>query len=195
LHTVWVTSLADGRGVPVDDESLDQHSPTWSPDGRWIAYQRLRGGAWELVKRPSGGGAAEHVAESEPGGGSLTVWSPSGESIAYAASGRLLLVSPDDGRQAKSLCSWAPTAFGFSPDGSLLYAVRHTGASWTLAAFDVRSGALRRETTLDLPSRATLAGFSVHPDGHSFATSVVVARHDIWLLRGFRPPGGWFHAW
>ena len=40
---VRVASVADGRGVPLDAESIDQHSPAWSPDGKWIAYQRLQG--------------------------------------------------------------------------------------------------------------------------------------------------------
>jgi hypothetical protein len=80
-------------------------------------------------------------------------------------------------------------AFGFSPDGSSLYAVRHaSNGSWTLMALDVGSGRERELGALDLPPRATLAGFSLHPKGKTFATGMGLAHHDIWLLQGFAPP-------
>ena len=192
LHTVWVSSVADGRGVPLDEESRDQHSPAWSPDGRWVAYQRLASDGWELVKVPSGGGKALHLAEATAGGGNQTAWSPTGEWIAYVREQALVLASPDAGRRQKTLCGWPPAAFGFSVDGSSLFAVQHgSNGSWRLVAFDVASGAERPVANLDLPRRATLAGFSLHPDGRSFATAVAVARHDIWLLEGFKPPSLW----
>ena len=185
-HTVWVSSVADGRGVPLDGESRDQHGPAWSPDGRWISYTRLSAGAWEVVKVPSGGGRPTHLAEAHPGGGS-TAWSPSGEWIAYPYEG--LVLTSVDGSREKRLSSWQPMAFGFSPDGSSLYAVRHApNGSWTLMALDVGSGRERELGALDLPPRATLAGFSLHPKGKAFATGMGLAHHDIWLLQGFAPP-------
>ena len=124
-HAVWVSSVADGRGVPLDQESPDQHSPAWSPDGKWIAYQRLQGANWELVKVPSGGGKPVRLAEAAPGGGDHTAWSPTGDWIAHVRDGALRLTSADDGQTQKALSGPPPAAFGFSLDGSLLYAVRH----------------------------------------------------------------------
>jgi serine/threonine protein kinase len=46
-------------------------------------------------------------------------------------------------------------------------------------------------TPLDLPLSVTIEGFSLHPDGKSFATTVGTARWDIWLLEGFPQPRGW----
>ena len=179
--------------MPLDPVSPDQHSPAWSPDGKWIAYQRLHGENWELVKVPSGGGQPVRLAEAAPGGGDHTAWSPTGEWIANVSGGALRLTSAD-GQTQKALNGPPPTAFGFSLNGTLLYTVRHgSDGMWVLVAFDVQSGKERAITGLRLPPRATLTGFSLHPSGKSFATAVGIARHDIWLLEGFKPRSRWFN--
>jgi hypothetical protein len=58
--------------------------------------------------------------------------------------------------------------------------------------FDVLSAQERNVIDLNLPPSATLSGFSLHPDGKSFATGIANARHDIWVLNGFNVPSGWF---
>ena len=63
---------------------------------------------------------------------------------------------------------------------------------WNSSTFDVQSGKERKVTDLNLPPRATLTGFSLHPNGKSFATAIGIARHDIWLLEGFEQPSRWF---
>jgi Tol biopolymer transport system component len=192
-HSVRVASVADGRGVPLDHESPDQHSPAWSPDGKWIAYQRLVGENWELVKVPSGGGRPVRLTEATPGGGDHTAWSPTGDWIAHVTRGTLRLTSATDGQTQKALNGPPPAAFGFSLDGSLLYAVQHaSNGTWKLVEFNVQSGKDLKVTDLHLPSRANLTGFSLHPSGKSFATAIGIARHDIWLLEGFRQPPRWF---
>ena len=191
-HAVWVASAADGRGVPLDPESPDQHSPAWSPDGKWIAYQRISGTSWDLVKVPSGGGTPVRIGEATPGGGEHTAWSPAGDWIAHVQRGALQLTSPY-GLPQKTLKGSPPAVFGFSSDGSLVYAVRHaSNGNWVLVAYDVRTEQERSVTDLNLPPRATLSGFSLHPNGKSFATGIGIARHDIWLLGGFELPSRWF---
>jgi hypothetical protein len=37
-----------------------------------------------------------------------------------------------------------------------------------------------------------MRGFSLHPDGKRFATSVAVSHEDIWILDGFERPGRLF---
>jgi len=80
-------------------------------------------------------------------------------------------------------------AFGFSNDGSLLHAVRRSpDGNWELSTSVVATGVERDAVALNIPRGATVTGFSLHPDGRSFATSVAVARYDIWLFEGFKTP-------
>jgi hypothetical protein len=68
-------------------------------------------------------------------------------------------------------------AGGFSKDGAQVYGiVRNTtgeGAEWQLYAIDVKTGAEKMLAPLDLPgSTDGVAGFSLHPDGNRFLTSI-----------------------
>ena len=45
-HLIWIYPTAGGTPVRLDAETTDQHGPSWSPDGNWIAYRRLRSGSW-----------------------------------------------------------------------------------------------------------------------------------------------------
>ena len=155
-----------------DHESTDQHGLSWSPDGNWIAYRRLNGAKWELVKRPLGGG--EPVWLDDTGqGGSETAWSPSGEWIAHVKANALHMVS----------------AFGFSRDSRTLYTVRRNAArKWELAAFEVPSGREQKVVPLDVPVAARVTAFSPNPDGKTWITSIAQSHFDIWFLEGFAPP-------
>ena len=132
---IWVSTIAGGRPVPIDNESSDEHGPSWSPDGNWIAYRRLHAGKWELVKAPVGGGKRVVLAETSGiAGGSATDWSPLGTWICHVRDSGVYLASAE-GRGETLLSQLLPEAFGFSADGSLLYAI-HRGQDrrWKLAA-------------------------------------------------------------
>ena len=59
-------------------------------------------------------------------------------------------------------------------------------AEWELYSTDVRTGAEKRLAALDLPPNVgDVAGFSLHPDGKRFATSIARWPYDIWMLEGF----------
>ena len=171
----------------LDPETPDQHGPSWSPDGNWIVYRRLKAGKWELVKAPLGGG--EPISFGETFGGVFeTDWSPDGKWICYQKGDALSLVSAD-GKTQKML-NTSGTAFGFSRDGAIVYVVRRRKATreWELAEITVPGGQEKKVTLLDLPATANVAGFSLHPDGKRFLTSIARWPYDIWMLEGFDPP-------
>ena len=78
----------------MDTESPDQHGPSWSPHGDWIAYRRVNAGKWELVKAPLGGGKPVFLAETTQAGAE-TDWSTTGVWICHPKGEMLELVSPD----------------------------------------------------------------------------------------------------
>src|SRR5262249_9440963 len=161
-----------------------QHGPSWSPDGNWIAFRRLKAGKWELAKAPLGGGEPVSLGETSSSGGAETDWSPDGKWICNPKDDGLYLVSAD-GKTAK-MVSTSSTSFGFSRDGAIVYVVRRRNATreWELAEITVPECQEKKVTLLELPVAAVVAGFSLHPDGKSFATSMGVSRNDIWLLEG-----------
>jgi WD40 repeat protein len=102
----------------------DRHGASWSPDGNWIAYRRMRmDGKWELAKAPLGGGAVVRLDETTQGG-SPTDWSPSGDWIvAPRPDGVLQPVSPDGSAQ-RTLAGLRSPWFRFSHEGARLFVVR-----------------------------------------------------------------------
>ncbi len=99
-HLIWIYATAGGSPVRLDQASTDQHGPSWSPDGNWIAYRRLLNGTWSIVKAPLGGGAIVRLDEATPGGGT-TDWSPTGAWIAHSRPDGMHLVSARGRKRAR----------------------------------------------------------------------------------------------
>jgi hypothetical protein len=88
------------------------NSPDVSPDGRWLAFTRVRGGISdpeELWLRDLASGVETRVADR----GSVPRWSPSGTRLAYISEGKLMIVDPRGGvpqqvAQGIAEVSWSP---------------------------------------------------------------------------------------
>ena len=168
---------------------------SWSPDGQWISYLREISGKQDLVKvRATPGSAPEIVANAKPqiGVDSMPRWSPGGDWIAYPAADGIDLISPD-GKSPRDLSSRKFQAYGFSKDGAQFYGVFQNttgnGSQWQLYSVNVKSGAEKFLSPIDLPASVDrIAGFSIHPDGKRFLTSVAKFPFDIWQLEGFEQP-------
>src|ERR1035438_3140222 len=167
----------------------------WSPDSQWIVFQRAVGGKLQLAKmKPVAGAAAIPLAGAVPSAGnrSIVQWSGGGDWIAYQSPEGISMISPD-GNTVRILTGRKLSGFAFSKDGNRSYGIFRNrtgeGAQWQLYSIDVKTGAEKMLAPIDLPASAgNILGFSLHPDGKRFLTSVSKWPFDIWMLEGWDQP-------
>ena len=201
-----VLSDASGGRMIALDASAILGLASWSPDGQWVAYIRFdNNNVAQMVKvRPGSADApvvlgSAQLSRTLPAGVFMRMqWSPSGEWIAYLDPKEnfgLSLISPD-GQGARKLTSRQFATFGFSKDGSQVIGIyRNTspeGAEWQMYSVDVKTGSEKLLGAVDLPPMTeSMAGFSLHPDGKRFLTSIAKWPYAIWMLEGFDEQRSW----
>jgi tricorn protease len=98
---VWVVG---GRGVAprnlTNSAAAAERDPSWSPNGRWVAYFSDASGEYELWVTPADGSpGARRLSEIGRGFRYRPAWSPDSRSIAFSDSaGALYLASLESGR-------------------------------------------------------------------------------------------------
>ena len=200
---VWMVPVSGGVPVALGEMEGDHASPTWSPDGNWIAYRLDRPGGSVLRKKRVGG------SERPLDLGSYACrpsWSPAGEWILcigeVSSMQRSLLISPD-GTQVRELPLRLTRPAAWSQDGAFIYintlAGVFTGTSaWgEVVRLDWKAGEIttvaRYPPTMRFMSRSGGSKpFSLSPDGKSLAATVASSEGDIWILDGFEPPRPWW---
>lgn len=199
---IWISPLAGGTPTALyqDPNRVFQRGPVWSPDGNWLAYYSLHQGKPAVMKMRVGANRepelVSYASDSNP-----VRWSPRGDWIAWNDGHKLVLASPD-GKQKKTLSDQQWLTYGWAKDGNSLYGIRvAANRRLLLGRIDVGNG--REQTAGDLgPAPAGLdfadlqgdfpyRGFSLHPDGKSFLTSVHASKGDIWMLEDFNRRAGW----
>ena len=81
---LWTLPATGGTATRVTDEYGDARQPSWSPDGRRIAYQGYRDGTWRIWSMAANGSDAKALTsgsfdDREPH------WSPDGTRIAFSS--------------------------------------------------------------------------------------------------------------
>jgi Tol biopolymer transport system component len=163
-RTVMFDLLGDIYSVPVGGwkatrilggNSMDVH-PTFSPDGRRIAFVSDRSGSDQLWVANADGSDPVRQSRLESGSMSFPVWTPDGEYILGAQN--LYHLAGGEGVRVP----FGAGVTSFSPDGNRAYTSNRTGQ---ITVFDRRTG--RSHVVVSNPSGAMQV--SVSPDGKKLA--------------------------
>jgi Tol biopolymer transport system component len=92
---IWSLPLdGSGEASPLLNSEFVEVRPTFSPDGKWFAYNSMESGRSEIYVRPFPGPGGQWQLSTE--GGSEPKWSADGREIYYIDSGNNLVTVPVD---------------------------------------------------------------------------------------------------
>jgi Tol biopolymer transport system component len=165
VRAVYVAN-ADGTDVRRASGEGFAAVPSWSPDGRKLAFVRAEPGrprVWNLWTVDLASAEMRRLTAhkvGQPWGGS---WFPDGERIAYSHENRLVVLDLADGRQ-RIYPAPRPGLLrtpAVSPDGRRVIFQIHRDGAWLL---DLKDGSMRK-----VLSDPTAEEFTWAPDGHRVA--------------------------
>jgi Tol biopolymer transport system component len=81
----------DHRPQPFLQSPANESAPSFSPDGKWLAYESDQNGRGEIFVTPFPGGGAQYQVSTN--GGERPVWSRDGNQIFYRESLKLIAVA------------------------------------------------------------------------------------------------------
>jgi Tol biopolymer transport system component len=102
---VWVVPRSGSPARKLTEYEGFDGGPSWSPDGREIAYSSLRGGQQDLWIVPAQGGEARRLTD-DPTQETNGSWSPDGRQLAFVSGGTAgasIWVVPAKGGEARQL--------------------------------------------------------------------------------------------
>jgi Tol biopolymer transport system component len=101
---IWITDLAAGTSTRLTFSREADVQPTWSPDGRQIAWGAVRDNVAGLYRKPADGAGHDELlyrfSTGAPGNIIVSDWSTDGRFLIYAAGGDVFALPIGDGTDA-----------------------------------------------------------------------------------------------
>jgi Tol biopolymer transport system component len=124
----WLYSFDEGAGRPLVETRFTDVDPSFSPDGRWVAYASNESGRIETYVVPVADQSRKWQVSVD--GGSSPIWAPDGSEVIFVDLDQRLMMAQVRGEGANSLEIGIPvplfqlpdqpaqfSSFGISPDG------------------------------------------------------------------------------
>jgi Tol biopolymer transport system component len=198
LRVWWKSTTAPGPSIPLLPSSHQgiQGAPTWSRDGKSIAFAEWNDNHWQLVVATVGANSDFRVLRKDGVANATPKWSPTGEWITWETDEGFQLVSPT-GKPSRPLLSNADSlpddpwlVHTWSADGSAIIGImlaEHRRLA--LVKVPLGPGAPRKLADLGVspPVNNPVRGLSTGTDGRML-TSVARLHGDLWMLKGARYP-------
>ena len=156
LGQIWLLPATGGKARPVTDtvrEPAQDQDPSFSPDGRWIAFTARRPGGRGIFLLPSSGGPLRRLTTGDTYEDPEPAWSPDSSRLVFVLGGALSVVdvargstttirvdglkggpirhpvwSPD-GRRIAFVHGWAPQRLTSPDPGGRVYVVAAEGGN------------------------------------------------------------------
>jgi Tol biopolymer transport system component len=205
---LWELDLASGAERRLTSDSTLDGFPSYSPDGRWIAYISERSGQASVWAHPRSGGAPIELTPAVPDVHlARPSWLPDSRGVVFTAAGRAS-VAPLDRSGTRPIPFTATLRVArwrglrspeFPPPGADRVA---RGLSYPELSPDGRSVALAAlgdlwvmDLTLREPRRLTRTSGDEQrprwsPDGRRIAFIAGEQRDEVWVMENFLPKAG-----
>ncbi len=87
-YDIWVLRLSDRKAQPFLRTRFNENAPTFSPDGRWLAYASDESGRYEIYVQPYPGPGGKWQISTE--GGREPIWNRNGRELFYRNGNKMM---------------------------------------------------------------------------------------------------------